>query len=197
MKKIVFIILIVTWLCNQTQSQQAYFADGYHGGVFGHYPAWVTRFMMDELTKHPEWRIHLEIEPETWDSVMVNDPQTYEEWRQFVNNPRIEFANPSFAQPYMYNISGESIIRQLEYGIRKIREHFPDVTFTVYSAEEPCFTSCLPQLLKSLGFKYAVLKNPDTCWGGYTSAYGGESVFWEGPDGTRMLTVPRYACEAF
>ena len=198
MKKIFIITLIITGLCNIVRSQDVYFVDGYHGGVFGHYPSWVTRFMMDQMTKHPEWRILLEIEPETWDSVKVNDRQTYEEFRVFVkNNPKIEFTNPSFAQPYLYNISGESIIRQFEYGIRKIREHFPDATFVTYSAEEPCFTSCLPQILKSLGFKFAVLKNPDTLWGGYTSAFGGETIVWTGPDGTPILTVPRYACEAF
>ena len=195
------ILLIFTGLFSQaqaqSQSQAAYFTDGYHGGIYGHYPYWVTRFIIDELTKHPEWRIHLEIEPETWDSVKINDPQTYQEFKRFVNDPRIEFANPSYAQPYLYNNSGESIIRQFEYGIRKIREHFPEAKFTVYSAEEPCFTSCLPQILKLFGFKYAVLKNPDTCWGGYTSAFGGELVDWTGPDGTCMLTVPRYACEAF
>src|SRR5690606_17696693 len=35
-----------------------------------------------------------------------------------------------------------------------------------------------------------------TCWGGYTSAFGGELVQWQGPDGSRILTVPRYASEA-
>ena len=168
MKKIFFIVLIITCIFYQMQAQQAYFADGYHGGIYGHYPVWVTRFMMEQLAKHPEWRIHLEIEPDTWDSVRFNDRENYERLKIFVNDPRVEFTNPTYAQPYLYNISGESIIRQFIYGIKKTKEHFPDVTFTTYSAEEPCFTSCLPQILKSLGFKYAVLKNPDTCWGGYT-----------------------------
>lgn len=54
------------------------------------------------------------------------------------------------------------------------------MTFTTYSVEEPCFTSCLPQILKLFGFKYAVLKCPNTCWGGYTNAYGGELINWVG-----------------
>ena len=53
--------------------------------------------------------------------------------------------------------------------------------FSAYSSEEPCFTSALPGILKSFGFKYAVLKNPNTCWGGYTRAFGGELVDWIGP----------------
>jgi len=198
MKKAILItILSVLFFCDNVFSQQqAYFVDGYHGGIYGHYPMWVTQFMVDKLTQHPEWRIGLEIEPETWDTIKVKEWIAYNNLKNIVTDKRIEFTNPTYAQPYCYNISGESLIRQFEYGIKKIHQHFPDVTFTTYSAEEPCFTSSLPQILRLFGFKYAVLKCPDTCWGGYTAAYGGELVNWIGPDGTSMLTVPRYACEA-
>jgi alpha-mannosidase len=111
-------------------------------------------------------------------------------------NGRVEYINPAYGQSYLYNISGESIIRQFYYGMRKLRQHFPGLVFSTYSSEEPCFTSALPQILRSYGFQYASLKNPNTCWGGYTRAYGGELVNWVGPDGTRVLTVPRYAVEA-
>lgn len=196
MKRITAIILITAFICcNVFSQQQAYFVDGYHGGIYGHYPMWVTQFMVDKLAQHPEWQIGLEIEPETWDTVKVKEPIAYNNFKNIVSDKRIEFTNPTYAQPYCYNISGESLIRQFEYGIKKIHSHFPDVVFTTYSAEEPCFTSSLPQILKLFGFKYAVLKCPDTCWGGYTAAYGGELVNWIGPDGTSMLTVPRYACE--
>ena len=178
-----------------TYAQQAYFADGYHGGIYGHYPQWKTKFMVDKFFEHPEWKIGLEIEPETWDTVKVQTPEDYANLQKIITDKRIDMTNPAYAQPYCYNISGESLIRQFQYGLRKTREHFPGIQFTTYAVEEPCFTSSLPQLLKLFGVKYAVLKNPDTCWGGYTSAYGGELVNWIGPDGTSILTVPRYACE--
>lgn len=176
--------------------QKAFFADGYHGGVYGHYPLeWYTQFMMDQLQQHPKWRIGLEIEPETWDSVKVHTPEAYARWQQVVVGPQVEYTNPSYAQSYLYPVHGESIIRQFQYGMRKMWEHFPTMAFTTYSVEEPCFTSCLPQILSQLGFRHAVLKCPDTCWGGYTEAFGGELVNWIGPDGTSLLSVPRYACE--
>lgn len=176
--------------------QRVYFVDGYHGGIYGHYPvAWKTRFITDQLAAHPEWRIGLEIEPETWDTVEVRTPADYARFKAIAADRRVEFTNPSYAQPYCYNISGESIIRQFGYGMRKIRSHFPDVEFVTYSVEEPCFTSCLPQILKLYGFKYASLKCPNTCWGGYTAPYGGELVNWIGPDGSSILTSPRHACE--
>jgi len=181
-------------------SQKAFFIDGYHGGIYGHLPVWQTKFMVDKLNQYPNWRINLELEPESWDTIKKNDIQSYNEFKEKIKdqsaNGLIEYVNPAYAQSYMYNISGESIIRQFAYGIKKLQEHFPDIIFTTYSSEEPCFTSALPQILKSYGFKYASLKNPNTCWGGYTRAFGGELVNWIGPDGTKIIAVPRYAIES-
>lgn len=186
--------LVFPW---NTKAQKLYFVDGYHGGVYGHYPMWVTQFTIENLIKHPEWRVGMEIEPETWDTVKVKDPEGYQLMQNWVNSDRVDFTNPTYAQPYLYNISGESIIRQFTYGFEKHRAHFPSITFTTYAVEEPCFTSCLPQILNQYGFKYAVLKCPNTLWGGYTRAYGGELLNWVSPDGSSILTVPRYTTEDF
>src|ERR1044071_5565434 len=78
--------IILSWsvlslLCSvgEVQGQRAFFADGYHGGFYGHYPEGYTRFMVDTLHKHPAWKINLEIEPETWDWVRTNEPIAYSE----------------------------------------------------------------------------------------------------------------------
>lgn len=180
-------------------AQQTWFVDGYHGGVYGHYPEWQARFMVEKLTEIPDWKINLEIEPETWDTISVKDAENFKALQEYYDKTgrfgRIEFVNPAYAQPYCYNISGESNIRQFSYGIAKVRKYFPKATFTTYSVEEPCFTSSLPQILKGFGYKYAVLRNPNTCWGGYTTAFGKDLVTWIGPDGTKMPAVPRYAVE--
>ncbi|MBO9202454.1 MULTISPECIES: glycoside hydrolase family 38 C-terminal domain-containing protein [Niastella] len=182
-------------------AQTAWFIDGYHGGIYGHIPPWQTKFMVEKLAQYPEWKINLELEPESWDSIAVHDAANYAAFQKLMTdqsvNARIEYVNPAYGQAYMYNISGESMIRQFYYGMKKLRQHFPAIQFTTYSSEEPCFTSALPQVLRSYGFRYASLKNPNTCWGGYTRAFGGELVNWTGPDGTSILTVPRYEIEAF
>jgi alpha-mannosidase len=190
----------ISLLClKNADAQTAWFIDGYHGGVYGGYPEYYTRFLVDMLNKNPEWKINLEIEPETWDKVEKDDPEAYDQFKALAADQsadgRIEFVNPAYAQSYLYNISGESVIRQFSYGIEKIRLHFPNAIFTTYSSEEPCFTSALPQILTSFGYKFASLKNPNTCFGGYAAAHGGELVNWIGPDGTGITTVPRYAVE--
>ncbi len=196
--------LTVTALClligSYGFSQKVYFIDGYHGGVYGHYPKQYTRYLLETLEKHPDWKINIEIEPETWDSVKLKEPENYRAFQQKIADQsassQIEYVNPAYGQGYLFNINGESIVRQFSYGIKKLNEHFPNVGFTTYSSEEPCFTSSLPRILQSFGFKYASLKNPNTCWGGYTRAFGGELINWVGPDGTKLLTVPRYEVEA-
>ncbi len=181
-------------------AQEIFFADGYHGGVYGHYPQDYTQFIVETLNKNPDWKINLEIEPETWDSVLVNDREAFNQLKEMIKDQsagaRIEYVNPSYGQSYLFNISGESIIRQFQYGIKKLHHHFPGAKFTTYSSEEPCFTTALPQVLRSFGFTGAVLKNPNTCWGGYTRNHNGELVNWIGPDGTSIPTVPRYEIEA-
>jgi len=197
MKRVIFIVFLLTAAVHM-MGQTAWFIDGYHGGIYGHIPPWQTRFMVDKLRQYPDWRINLELEPESWDTIKMHDPAAYEDLRKLMAAPdgRIEYINPCYGQSYLYTVSGESVIRQFYYGIKKLREHFPSIEFSTYSSEEPCFTSALPQLLRSYGFKYASLKNPNTCWGGYTRAFGGELVDWIGPDGSSILTVPRYGMEA-
>ncbi|WP_460687522.1 glycoside hydrolase family 38 C-terminal domain-containing protein [Niabella aquatica] len=177
-----------------------YFVDGYHGGVYGHYPMWVTQFIADNMEQYKDWRLNLEIEPETWDVVALKDPVNYKRMKKLINdstqNAVAEYVNPTYAQSYFFNSSAESTIRQFQYGMEKLKQHFPLIRFTTYSSEEPCFTSALPQILQSLGIQYASLKNPNTCWGGYVKAYGGQSLNWIGPDGSSILTVPRYSSEA-
>ncbi|KAA2242713.1 glycosyl hydrolase [Chitinophaga agrisoli] len=192
--KIVTILLLLASM--QAMAQQAWYIDGYHGGVWGHYPDWNTRFMADQLRQHPNWYINIEIEPETWDRVTTIDQEAFRDFKKLYEEGRIEYVNPSYAQGYLFNISGESIIRQFRYGIQHLHHYFPQAVFSTYSSEEPCFTSALPQILRSFGFKYASLKNPNTCFGGYTRAHGGELVNWIGPDGSSILTSPRYAVEA-
>ncbi len=195
------LILLGMLLPFLSYGQTAYFADGFHGGKIGGggYPDGYTDFIVRELKANPAWKINLEIEPATWDSVQINYPSYYKEFKALLSDSayanRIDFVNPSVAQSYLYNISGESIIRQFQYGMKKLHQHFPGIKFLTYSPEEPCWTSALPEILRSLGFRFAVLKNPDTDWGGYSRAHGGELVNWIGPDGTGIKAVPRYAVE--
>ena len=193
MKKL---LLLVSILMSCQLRAQNFFVDGYHGGLYGHYPLdTYTQYILEQLRDHPDWYICLEIEPETWDSVRVRTPQAYRDFQVVAAGRQVEFTNPTYAQSYLYCISGESILRQFQYGIRKLRQHFPDARIETYACEEPCYTSCLPTILPFFGIRYLTLKCPDTCWGGYANNFGGQFVRLKGPDGSSMPCVPRYECE--
>jgi len=176
-----------------------YYVDGYHGGSRGHMPSGAWRDVLNALRANPGWKLSLDIEPASWDGLRREDPQAYRELRamlaQRTPEARIEIVNGTFSQPFGWALGGESNIRQLLRGREILRRHFPDAPIDVYAVQEPCWTSCLPQLLRSLGSKFAVLKNPGTAWGGYTAGFDAEIVGWVGPDGSSIPAVPRYACE--
>lgn len=190
------LLLVVT---TSVYAQEAYFIDGFHGGVWGHYPEGYTGYIVSQMEKHPDWYVNLEIEPDTWDRVYREDFENFKKFKNLFQDQsasgRIEYTNPSYGQAYLFNISGESIISQFQYGIKKLKGYFPELVFSTYSSEEPCFTSALPAILNAFDVQQASLKNPNTCWGGYIGAYGGELVNWIGSDGSQLITVPRYEIE--
>ena len=184
----------------QEQNPTLYYADGYHGGVAGHMPAGAWRDVFNALRDLPKWKLSLDIEPESWDVLRRTDPQAYRELKAHLDqhgpNARVEMVGCTYSQPYGWAIGGESNVRQLVRGCEVIREHFPNAVLVTYAVQEPCWASCLPQILKSLGFTGAVLRDASTAWGGYPAGFDAEVVNWAGPDGTLLPMVPRYACEA-
>ena len=70
-------------------AQPAWFADGYHGGIYGHYPPSFTQFIVGALRHHPDWRLNLEIEPETWDFARTNTPEAYQALKALITDPAV------------------------------------------------------------------------------------------------------------
>ncbi len=183
----------------QVKEANLYYMDGYHGGVRGHMPPGCWRDILSAMGEYPAWKLSFDVEPASWQVLRQQDPQAYEELGNYLKNSgagaRMEMVAGTFAQPYGWAISGESNIRQLQRGLAIIGEHFPRTRVTTYAVQEPCWASCLPQVLRSLGFDGAVLKNASTAWGGYAAGFDADLVQWQGPDGTTVATVPRYAME--
>jgi len=178
---------------------QAYYVDGYHGGIKGHMPLGAWTDVLQAYHLNQDWKLSIEVEPVSWEHLRDTDPVSYLAVRDVLMGSdygkRVEIVSGSYAQPYGWTIGGESNIRQLLRGIALHREHFPNARIDTFAVQEPCWTSSLPQILKSLGYKRAVLKNPGTGWAGYPSGSHYELVNWIGPDGSSLPSVPRYACE--
>ena len=176
-----------------------YYMDGYHGGIRGHMPLGCWRDILEMLRMCPEWKLSVDVEPISWEFLMSRDPAAYDEIREMLRDQsigsRLEMVSGSYAQPYGWITDGESNIRHITMGIDLLKKHFPWMEVKTYAVQEPCWTSALPQILKSLRFERAVLKDPSTAWGGYSAGFDAEICLWKGPDGTLIPLVPRYACE--
>ncbi|WP_158944693.1 glycoside hydrolase family 38 C-terminal domain-containing protein [Granulicella sp. S190] len=145
------------------------------------------------------WKLSLDIEPSSWEALKREDPQAFEELGTYLAdrsvNRRIEMVAGTFAQPYGWAIGGESNIRQLQRGLQVIHQQYPSASVTTYAVQEPCWASCLPQILRSLKFDGAVLRDASTAWGGYSAGFDADLVNWVGSDGSTITAVPRYAVE--
>lgn len=179
-------------------AEKLYFVDGYHGGIEGHMPEGSWEDILDAMERHPEWKISLEIEPESWDYLRLQDFDVYKRLQNYVSNEetanRVEFISGSYGQPFCWAIGGESNVRQLIRGAELLQKHFKNVIVDTYAVQEPCFTSALPQICKKLGYERISLKNP-TAWGGYMGKMKGGMVRLTSADGSSLPAVVRYECE--
>ena len=111
--------------------------------------------------------------------------------REAVAQGYLEPIHGLYSAVYLPVLSEESNVRQLRYGTAIIRQ---TLGASVISFADPAdhydFHPQLPQLLSSMGFRYAVLNNSSPL--GNTVPPCADKIGWRGLDGTVLPTVPRY-----
>ncbi|MEQ1823515.1 MAG: glycosyl hydrolase-related protein [Fimbriimonadaceae bacterium] len=125
-----------------------------------------------------------------YEKLAAEDPEALLELRQAVQEGIIEPVGCSYGQPYGLFHGGESNIRQLIYGARAVRRLL-GVWPKTFWEEEFYFFPQLPQMLKSCGFTGASLFFQ---WTWHTPEVPFEEspvIWWEGLDGSRILTATR------
>ena len=188
----------------QPADDALYFAEAYHGGVT--YWDWIVapggglwyafcwplviRTALERLDRYPWLRMVLELDGHTYEDVLREDPAAIAMMRRAAASGRLEIANGTYAQPLAQTISGESNIRQFYYGLAAI-ESAVGVRVSSFLAGEPQFFPQAPQVMAGFGIEGVVFR---THWGpfGTDPAEDSSLVSWQGPDGTRVLTIPRY-----
>jgi alpha-mannosidase len=171
--------------------KKIYYFDGYHGGQEGHMPLGAFRTILDFLEEKPEWKINLDVEPESWKLLKYRDPHSFKRLLEKIQEGRVEIVGETYSQPLTCGLNGESIIRNFVYGREALKRNLGDINVENYVAQEPTFTSCMPQILLSLGYKHASLFN-STVFAGYTQGVNSPVVLWKGNDGSEILTIPNY-----
>jgi alpha-mannosidase len=117
-------------------------------------------------------------------------PEALAELREAIAHGRIEVVGASYGQPYGLFHGGESNARQRLYGARTVRRVL-GVWPKTFWEEEFDFFPQLPQLLRGVNYEYASLFFQ---WTWHTPEVPREdlpAIWWEGMDGSRLLTAPR------
>jgi len=102
---------------------------------------------------------------------------------------RLELVGGTFGQPESQVFGWESALRQLCLG-QWTAQKYVGKPIDTYLVEEQSFYTQLPQILKLAGFKYASLHFQNS---GTPNEREVDLIWWKGPDGSRILTVPNHA----
>ncbi len=180
-----------------------YLLDGFHGGI----PFWDWLLPEEGLWTSFLWPVvggallrrrlpvTLELDGYTFEALARSYPGVLAGLREAVARGYVELVNGTYAQPFLDTLSGEMVVRQLWYGLRAI-EQLVGGQVTAYASQEPCFCAQLPQILKSFGYRWTLLR---THWAafGCDPACDAPLVRWRGPDGTELPAVPRHSWQGY
>ncbi|MBK8033593.1 MAG: hypothetical protein IPK17_29660 [Chloroflexi bacterium] len=127
-----------------------------------------------------------------YEKMAVEAPDALQELRAALQAGTLEVVGASYGQPYGLFHGGESNVRQRVYGVRSVMRLL-GVRPKTFWEEEFDFFPQLPQMLRGVGFEYASLFFQ---WTWHTPEVPRETipaVWWEGMDGSRLLTSTRNA----
>ncbi|MBU4199443.1 MAG: hypothetical protein KKE37_12315 [Verrucomicrobia bacterium] len=170
-----------------------YIAYGVHTGLagWGWWIPWYKKCLpkqlgpyLDMFSKYPGAYYNLELSPDSFRDALKNKKGLahLRKIREMVANGKAEVVGATFAQPFNDMCSGESNVRHLQLGIKYTREA-TGANVAAYYTDEPGICAQLPQLLKSMGYRYAVLRGVTGAFGRYP-VIPKETFQWEGLDGS-------------
>ncbi len=108
-------------------------------------------------------------------------PDQQEHLQRYISSGRI-LVGPWYLQPDEFLVSGESLIRNLQIGLRRASE-FGGGMRVGYVPDTFGHIAQLPQILQGVGIDNAVF------WRGVGEEARQSEFYWEAPDGSRVLVV--------
>jgi alpha-mannosidase len=108
-------------------------------------------------------------------------PENEQRVRKLIEKERI-IIGPWYVLPDEFLVTGESIIRNLQLGIRLARE-FGKPSMIGYLPDQFGHIAQMPQVLAGFGMRSAIV------WRGVGESVNRTQFLWESPDGTRLFTV--------
>ena len=143
------------------------------------------------LMKRYDDYIFMSSQPQLYQHVKEVDPELYEEIKERIKEGRWEPEGAMWLEADTNLISGESLVRQILYGKRFMREEFGVDNKILWLPDVFGYSGALPQILKKSGVdKFFTSK---MAWN-ETNKMPNDTFIWEGIDGSSVLAsfVPSY-----
>jgi alpha-mannosidase len=141
------------------------------------------RSALDHIKRNPDFAF-TESSAQFYKWVAETDPEMLAEIRQRVNEGRWELAGGWWVEPDVNIPNGESLARQGLHGQRLFRHLFGRQAKVGFNPDSFGHTGTLPQILKLQEMEDYVFMRPEE----QSKHLPADVFWWEGPDGTRVLT---------
>ena len=136
------------------------------------------------MEQYPDYHFS-QSQPQLYEFAKEHYPRLYEEIRKRVREGRWEPIGCMWVEADTNIPSGESLIRQIIFGRRFIKEEFGVDTDVLWLPDVFGYSAALPQILKKSGVDY--FTTVKLIWGNQFNQIPYSSFWWQGIDGSRVL----------
>ncbi len=141
---------------------------------------------IDLCEEYPDYFYTIECAWQLREWMKRSSPKDVERLAGLVKSRKIEIGG-AFASMHSGMMSGESVNRMFDLGLELAKQLDATIT-TAIQDDVPGYTWAYPQAMRQHGIKY-FLTGINTSFGGQPSlSYKDVPFYWEGPDGSRVLT---------
>ncbi|HZG57133.1 alpha-mannosidase [Paenibacillus sp.] len=136
------------------------------------------------MRQYPEYRF-LHTSPQLYKFLKQDYPEIYAQVKERIASGEWEITGGMWIEPDMNVPNGESLVRQILFGKRFIREEFGQKTNVVFLPDVFGYNWALPQIIKRSGIDYFITSK--ISWNQY-NRFPHDTFMWRGVDGTEIMT---------
>lgn len=136
------------------------------------------------MKQYPEYKF-MSSQPQLYQFVKEQAPELYEEIRQLVKEGRWEVEGATWLEMDTNLVSGESLVRQMVYGKRFMREEFGVDSKVLWLPDVFGYSAALPQIMKKSGVESFMTTK--IAWN-ERNMLPYDSFYWQGIDGSRVFS---------
>ncbi|MBP1913390.1 alpha-mannosidase [Lederbergia galactosidilyticus] len=136
------------------------------------------------LDQFPEFG-YVQSQPQAFDFIKEHYPSIYERVKEHITSGRWELVGGMWVEPDLNIPSGESLVRQLLYGMTFYQEEFGIKPRIEWLPDTFGYCASLPQLLKKAGLEYFMTTKMN--WND-TNLFPYDLFHWVGIDGTSIIS---------